>query len=78
MPKQITVVDIRNRLAWVNDLLQTAGSHNRIHFEWRYDYYALDTTDADGTPRRTLKAGLTKRQAFEALELLEEGIRLLR
>ena len=78
MPKQITIKDINVRLGWVNDLLQTKGSDNRIHFEHHYDYYSLESTDADGIPRRTIKSGLTKKQAFDALILIEEGIRLLR
>jgi hypothetical protein len=76
MPKKVTVKDIKVRLGWVNDLLQTAGSDNRIHFEHRYDYYALESTDADGTPRRSIKSG-TKREMFDALYLIEEGIRMV-
>ncbi len=77
MPKKVSVKDIRKRLGWLNNLLQEAGSDNRVHFGHRYDYYALDTADADGTPRRTLRVGMTKRQVFEALEMIEEGVRMV-
>ena len=75
---QVTVDDIRKRLGYINDILEKdIRCDGCIHFEHRYDYYALDIADADGTITRTIKTRMTKRQVYDALHFMEEILGLV-
>ena len=76
MPK-VTVKAIKGRLERVNSMLKHIGSKSHLVFERRYDYYALDTYDNKGDVQRTLKANLTKRQAYDLLLFTEEILNII-
>lgn len=74
---KVTMSVINGRLELINKMLKHIGSSDHIKVEHRYDYYAMDTYDADGNIRRTIKAGMTKQQVHDSLLFIEEVIHMV-
>ena len=73
----VTIRAIRQRIDYINAMLKDLGSEQRLHFEHRCDYYALDVTDAEGTVTKTLKTNLTKKQVHDHLYFTEQVLWML-
>lgn len=69
--ERITEKDLKQKQAWLNELLQ---NHNRkVEIGHRYNYIALDLYDLKGKLRTTIITGLTKRQADDYLSAMITG-----
>ena len=73
----VTVSEIRAKVFLLNKTLEHLGTSNRVHFEQRNNYYALDTVDSKGIPRRTLKSGMSKKQVYDFLYAMEETLEMM-
>jgi len=74
--RRIKIEEVRTSLKVLNELLPDGTEILLAH---RYDYLALDLKDKDckhGSIRRTIASGLTKREVYEHIWAMVEGIRL--
>lgn len=73
MTNRITKKDLEKKLEYTNSELEKCNKEIRIGE--RYGYIALDfAKKGDSGVLKTLKAGLTKAQAFEYLDTYNQGM----
>jgi hypothetical protein len=68
---RITRNDLKVKEERVNELLKNV----KLKVNYRYNYTAIDVTDNNGRIISTLISGLTKRQAFDILDSIEQVLR---
>ena len=72
--ERIKEKDIEQALTVLNNMIE----HNKVKVQLcgRYGYQALDLFNMEGGCLKTVRTGLTKREAFDAVNHMIEGIML--
>ena len=74
---RVIMNDLRNRIDYINRLLQDLHSQERLGLDNAYRMCCLIKTDEDGTVRKTLRSGMSKKETYDHLSLMEEMLWML-
>ena len=77
MTDKITIRAVNQRIEYINALLRDLHADRRLGLDNAYRKLYLVETDQDGTLRKTIKAGMTKRELYEHLYMIEQVLWML-
>ena len=77
MAETITKRAVLQRLEYVNALLRDLNAKRRLGLDNAYSKLHLVETDIDGTIRKTIRAGMTKRELYDHLYMIEQVLWML-
>jgi len=77
MRSEVTMNDLRKRIDYINRSLQDLHSQERIGLDNAYRKCCLIKTDEDGTIKETIRAGMTKRELYDHLFMIEKVLWML-
>ena len=72
MGEVITIKAVRQRIDYINALLRDLHADRRLGLDNAYSKLHLVETDQDGTIRKTIRAGMSKRELYDHLYMIEQ------
>ena len=72
MGEVITIKAVNGRIDYVNSLLRDLQSNRRLGLDNAYRKLHLVEMDKDGTIRKTIRAGMSKRELYDHLYMIEQ------
>jgi transposase len=68
---------IHQRIGYLNQMLEDHQGQQRVALDNAYRKLCLIVTDEDGSIQKTIKAGMTKRELYEHLYMMEQILWML-